>query len=109
MNEKQIELFRKLKEDDIPITKNGDSYITPNKVYEEDLPLVMSMPNTPDWELLEKRLEAKYEKGMILPIYTINGELTSEQQMEEVRNKTEEGYKLMLAENGLLRFLMQYE
>jgi len=44
---------------------------------------------------------------MIIPIYTINGLSSPEDQIEAVRNKTDEGYRYMLAENGLLKYLLE--
>ena len=46
---------------------------------------------------------------MLKTVHTMDGELTPEQQLNEVRNKTAVGYKFMLAEKGLLDYLLAYE
>ena len=68
-----------------------------------------SLAIEPDWKLLEKRLEKKFEKGKLSTIYSVKGKITPEQQLDEIKNKTPDGYRFMLAEHGLLEYLLAYE
>jgi hypothetical protein len=109
MRKKQYEFYKKLKEDDIPIVREGEDLLTPDYIYNNKRRMKPSASKKPDWELITKRLEKKLEKGILKTIYTMNGEYTPERQLEEVRNNTTEGYKFMLAEKGLLDYLLAYE
>jgi len=110
MNKKQIDMFKKFKEDDIPITRNDDGIpMTPYYIYNNKKRMRPSMSSQPDFDLLEQRIKKKVEKGMVKPIYRMDGEYSPERQLEEVQNKTKFGYELMLAEKGLLDYLLAYE
>ena len=107
MRKKQIEMYKKMKEDDIPITRGDDDKpITPNYIYKWKKRMKPSLSTQPDFDLMEKRLEKKLEKGRIKPIYQMNRHYTPEQQLEEVHNKTDLGYEWMLAEHKLLKYLL---
>ena len=71
---------------------------------EQSIPLTPSFG--PDWDLLEKRYEAKVMKGMLMPIHTMNVDYTPQMQLDEVKNRTTTGYRFMLAEQGLLEYLL---
>jgi len=110
MKKKQFEHYKKLNEDKIPITRdeNGET-MDADFIYKKKKRIVPQMSSQPDWDLLELRLEKKLELGMIKPIYNMNGVLSPEVQIQEVRNRTDLGYKLMLAEKGLLDYMLAYE
>jgi len=110
MKKKQYENYKKLKEDKIPITRDDDDkLIDADYIYKKKKRMKPSMSTQPDWELLEARLEKKLELGMLKPYYSMQGDMSPEKQLEEVRNRTSEGYKLMLAEKGLVDWLLSYE
>jgi len=109
MRKKQYENYKKLKEDDIPIVRDGAEFLTPEKIYIEKKRMTVAASTQPDWELLEKRLEKKLEKGMLMTVYEMTGMITPKQQLEEVKSRTAIGYKFLLAEHGLLQYLMSYE
>lgn len=111
-----VERMRKLGEDNIPYLVVDGQFLTPNDILREaeanselwqkiqeqlgDPPMQIS------WELLEKRFEERVRQGRVPKIYKMGGqEIPPEQQLQEVKNKTVEGYRILLAEAKLLEEL----
>jgi len=110
MRKKQYEHFKRLKEHKVPIALDDHGKpITADYIYKKKRRMRPQMSSHPDWELLEKRIEKKVELGILKPVYTMNGEFSPEKQLEEVKKRTDLGYKFMLAEKGLLDYLLTYE
>jgi len=104
VDEYKIELFRKLKENDIPIIHlEGEEY-TPEDLYAEQINYVL--PQTPDWDLITKRLEIKYERGLIPTLTSMSGTYTAFDQLNEVKNNTGEGFKFMLNEFSFIKIML---
>ena len=110
-----VNQMRAINEADIPYLKIDDKYLTPNEILEEaknNTPLWKKIqgqmgdpPINISWDLLKRRYEEKIKKGRVPTIYTMNGKLTPEQQLEEIKKGTPIGYTLLLAEAKLLEEL----
>jgi len=109
MRRKQYETLKRLDEHDVPITSKNGELLTPEYIYKNRKRVRPSLSIQPDWNLLEKRLETKLKKGTLSSIYILGEEMSPEKQLEEVRNRTALGYKIMLAEHGLLEYLLNLE
>jgi len=107
MMDKVIDYLKRIKEDDIPIVKIGDDYITPLEMIEQDLPKEIINTSSIDWDLLSLRIEEKYKKGRIEDRYTTNGLITAEEIMENVRDRTDDGFRYMMMEHGIIRDLIE--
>jgi len=110
-----VEQMRRLGEADIPYLVVDGQYFTPNQILREaegntaiwkkiqeqlgDPPLQLS------WNLLEKRIEERYRQGRIPKLYKMHRVITPEEQVQAVRERTIEGYKILLAEAKLLEEL----
>ena len=106
MNKKQYEVFKRLREDDIPIYTDGVNDYTAKDIYKKKMPLIPESSIEPNWDLLQKRIEVKFDKGRLMTYYTMNGEVTPENQVEEVKKRSAKGYEYMLQEHKLLEYIL---
>jgi len=109
MRRRQYEILKRLNEHDVPITSKNGELLTPEYIYKNKKRIRPSLSVQPDWDLLEKRLETKLKKGTLSSIHILGEEMPPERQLEEVKNRTALGYKIMLAEHGLLEYLLNLE
>lgn len=97
--------FNQIGEADYPIVKIDDTYYTPKMLYNQHVEFVL--PVTPDYEVLEKRAEMKYNQGKIHDTYTPNGLITPDMYITEIRFMTRAGIGFLNMEQGLIDELLQ--
>lgn len=107
MDEDIYHRFVELKEERYPIAKIGDEFFSAKDLFIQEIPIESVNTIDPDWDVLQKRLEMKKEDGTLQEVYTTNGLITPDEQIENVIDRTDEGFRYMLREHGQIRFIIE--
>jgi len=101
------EVFYELGEENYPIVRVGDSFLSPKFLDENNIPIEIVNTYEPDWVLLKERINQKYNDGKIKDRYTTNGKITAKDILDNANEETDEGYRYMLQEHNAIRYMVE--
>jgi len=108
--EEWVQQMRRLGEADIPYLEVDGRMLTPNQILEEarkgsdifkEVAKQMNPHTKVSWELLEKRIETRAKEGRVPTVHKMGRTITPEEQVKEVKQRTVEGYRNLIAEAEL--------